>query len=77
MKLKMEIDMVFELLVLLYEKNVFELYIFFEMLDYYYGKYYVIYVIKLNGLVEGIDMESKSFEEIIKFFEGGVFNNVV
>lgn len=53
------------------------MYIFVEMFEYYYGKYYVIYVIKFNGLVEGIDMENKSLEEIIKFFDGGVFNNVV
>lgn len=73
----MEIYMVFELLVLFYEKDVLELYILVEMFDFYYGKYYVIYVIKLNGLIEGIDLVLKSLEEIVKFFEGGVFNNVV
>lgn len=69
--------MVFILLELLYVKDVLVLIIFVEILEYYYGKYYQIYVDKLNGLVFGIEYEGKSLEEIIKFFFGGVFNNVV
>lgn len=69
--------MVFELLLLFYEKNVFELYIFVEILEYYYDKYYNIYVVNLNNLILGIEFEGKSFEEIVKSFFGGIFNNVV
>ncbi|MEC8230935.1 MAG: Fe-Mn family superoxide dismutase, partial [Pseudomonadota bacterium] len=46
-----------------------------ETLEYHYGKHHATYVTKLNGLVEGTDMENKSLEEIIKSSEGGVFNN--
>ena len=67
--------MVFELPALPYEKNALEPHISSETLDYHYGKHHATYVTKLNGLVEGTDMESKSLEEIIKSSEGGVFNN--
>ena len=67
--------MAFELPALPYEKNALEPHISSETLDYHYGKHHATYVTKLNGLVEGTDMESKSLEEIIKSSEGGVFNN--
>jgi Fe-Mn family superoxide dismutase len=44
-------------------------------LEYHYGKHHATYVTKLNGLVEGTDMASKSLEEIVKNSDGGVFNN--
>lgn len=69
--------MVFELLLLLYVIDVLELYILKEILEFYYGKYYNIYVVKLNGLILGIEFENKFLEEIVCFLEGGVFNNVV
>lgn len=69
--------MLFELFVLLYVKDVLVLYIFVEIIEYYYGKYYQIYVINLNNLIKGIVFEGKLLEEIICSFEGGVFNNVV
>ena len=71
----METDMAFELPALPYEKNALEPHISSETLDYHYGKHHATYVTKLNGLVEGTDLESKSLEEIIKSSEGGVFNN--
>ncbi|WP_435276656.1 Fe-Mn family superoxide dismutase [Psychrobium sp. nBUS_13] len=46
-----------------------------ETLEYHHGKHHATYVAKLNGLVEGTDLASKSLEEIIKISEGGVFNN--
>ena len=67
--------MAFELPALPYEKNALEPHISSETLDYHYGKHHATYVTKLNGLVEGTDLESKSLEEIIKSSEGGVFNN--
>lgn len=69
--------MLFELFVLLYVKDVLVLYIFVEMLEYYYGKYYQIYVINFNNLIKGMVFEGKLLEEIVCVFEGGIFNNVV
>jgi len=46
-----------------------------ETLEFHHGKHHATYVAKLNGLVEGTDLENKSLEEIIKTSEGGVFNN--
>ena len=67
--------MAFELPTLPYEKNALEPHISAESLEYHYGKHHATYVTKLNGLVEGTDMASKSLEEIVKNSEGGVFNN--
>ena len=67
--------MAFELPPLPYEKNALEPHISAETLEYHYGKHHATYVTKLNGLVEGTDLESKSLEEIVKTSEGGVFNN--
>ena len=46
-----------------------------ETLDYHYGKHHNAYVNKLNGLVEGTELESASLEDLVKTSEGGVFNN--
>ncbi|UAA37922.1 superoxide dismutase [Fe] [Paraneptunicella aestuarii] len=67
--------MAFELPPLPYEKNALEPHISAETLDFHHGKHHATYVAKLNGLVEGTDMENKSLEEIVKTSEGGVFNN--
>ncbi|MFC3093199.1 superoxide dismutase [Fe] [Alteromonas sediminis] len=67
--------MAFELPALPYEKNALEPHISAETLEYHYGKHHNTYVTKLNGLVEGTDMENKSLEEIVKTSSGGVFNN--
>lgn len=67
--------MAFELPALPYEKNALEPHISAESLEYHYGKHHATYVAKLNGLVEGTDMASKSLEDIVKNSDGGVFNN--
>lgn len=67
--------MAFELPALPYEKNALEPHISAETLEYHYGKHHATYVTKLNGLVEGTEMASKSLEDIVKDSEGGVFNN--
>ncbi len=67
--------MAFELPALPYERDALEPYISKETLDYHYGKHHNTYVVKLNGLVGGTDLENKPLEEIIKTSEGGVFNN--
>ena len=56
-------------------KNALEPHISSETLDFHYGKHHNTYVQKLNGLVEGTDLEGKSLEDIIKTSSGGVFNN--
>ncbi len=67
--------MAFELPALPYEKNALEPHISSETLDFHYGKHHNTYVQKLNGLVEGTDLEGNSLEDIIKTSSGGVFNN--
>ena len=67
--------MAFELPALPYEKNALEPHISAETLEYHYGKHHATYVTKLNGLVEGTEMATKSLEDIVKDSEGGVFNN--
>ena len=67
--------MAFELPALPYARNALVPHISEETLDYHYGKHHNTYVVKLNGLVEGTELENKSLEEIIKTSEGGIFNN--
>jgi Fe-Mn family superoxide dismutase len=67
--------MAFELPALPYEKNALEPHISAETLEFHYGKHHATYVTKLNGLVEGTDLANKSLEEIVKYSDGGVFNN--
>ncbi|GAA4652021.1 superoxide dismutase [Fe] [Kistimonas scapharcae] len=67
--------MAFELPALPYERDALEPHISKETLDYHYGKHHNTYVVKLNGLVEGTELENKSLEDIIKTSEGGIFNN--
>ncbi len=67
--------MAFELPALPYEKNALEPHISSETLDFHHGKHHATYVTKLNGLIEGTELENKSLEEIVKSSDGGVFNN--
>ena len=46
-----------------------------ETLEFHYGKHHKTYVDKLNGLVDGKDLASKSLEDLIKTQSGGVFNS--
>ena len=67
--------MAFELPALPYAQDALEPHISAETLSFHYGKHHNTYVTKLNGLVEGTDLASKSLEEIVKTSSGGVFNN--
>ena len=67
--------MAFELPALPFAQDALEPHISAETLEFHHGKHHATYVLKLNGLVEGTDLESKSLEEIIKSSEGPVFNN--
>ncbi|KLV10732.1 MULTISPECIES: superoxide dismutase [Fe] [Photobacterium] len=67
--------MAFELPALPYAINALEPHISQETLEYHHGKHHNTYVVKLNGLIEGTELENQSLEEIIKTSTGGVFNN--
>ncbi|MGR6874955.1 superoxide dismutase [Pseudomonas sp. HK3] len=67
--------MAFELPALPYAKDALEPHISAETLDFHHGKHHNTYVTKLNGLVEGTELASKSLEEIVKTSSGGIFNN--
>ena len=67
--------MAFELPVLPYDRDALEPHISRETLDFHYGKHHNTYVVKLNGLIEGTELESKTLEAIIKTSQGGIFNN--
>ena len=67
--------MAFELPALPYDRDALEPHISKETLDFHYGKHHNTYVVKLNGLIEGTELEGKSLEDIVKTSEGGIFNN--
>lgn len=67
--------MAFELPALPYAKDALEPHISAETLEFHYGKHHATYVQKLNGLIEGTNLATKSLEEIIKSSEGPLFNN--
>ncbi|MCG8316507.1 MAG: superoxide dismutase [Fe] [Pseudomonadales bacterium] len=67
--------MAYELPALPYAKDALAPHISEETLEFHYGKHHATYVTKLNGLIEGTDMEGKSLEDIVKSSSGGVFNN--
>ena len=67
--------MAFELPALPYAKDALEPHISAETLDFHHGKHHNTYVTKLNGLVEGTELASKSLEEIVKTSSGDIFNN--
>ena len=67
--------MAFELPALPYDRDALEPHISKETLDFHYGKHHNTYVVKLNGLIEGTELEGKSLQDIIKTSEGGIFNN--
>jgi Fe-Mn family superoxide dismutase len=72
--------MAIELPPLPYDKSALEPHLTAETLDFHHGKHHNAYVVNLNNLIKGTDLESKSLEEIIKASAGdaskaGVFNN--
>ncbi len=72
--------MAIELPALPYEKNALAPYISAETLDFHHGKHHNAYVVNLNNLIQGSELENKSLEEIIRAVAGdasrvGIFNN--
>ncbi len=63
-----------------YDKTALEPYISAQTFDFHHGKHHNAYVVNLNKLIEGTDLEKKSLEEIIIATAGDsakatVFNN--
>lgn len=58
-----------------YAKDALAPHISAETIEFHYGKHHQTYVDKLNGLIDGTELESQSLEDIVKSSEGGVFNN--
>lgn len=67
--------MAFELPALPYERDALAPHISEETINFHYGKHHNAYVVNLNNLVAGTDMENMSLEEVVRASEGGVFNN--
>ena len=75
-----EMTMAFELPPLPFEKNALEPHISAETLEYHHGKHHNAYVVNLNNLIKGTDLEGQSLEAIVKASAGdaakaGIFNN--
>lgn len=74
--------MVFDFFEFFYGCDGLVLYILEEMLNFYYGKYYNVYVINFNKMIDGMDLVGVFLEEIVNVVVGdvlkvGLFNNVV
>ena len=72
--------MAFELPALPYAKDALEPHMSANTFSFHHEKHHNTYVVNLNGLVEGTDLEGKSLEEIVSATAGnpdkaGVFNN--
>lgn len=72
--------MAIELPKLPYERNALEPHMSENTLNYHYGKHHNAYVVNLNKLIAGTNLEGKSLEEIIVASAGdaskaGIYNN--
>lgn len=65
----------FTLFALPYESNALEPVISKQTVELHHGKHVQTYVNNLNGLIKGTPFENSSLEEIVKFSDGGIFNN--
>ena len=67
--------MAIELPALPYARDALKPHISEETIDFHYGKHHKSYVNKLNGMIEGTDLDNQSLESIVRSSDGGVFNN--
>lgn len=72
--------MAFELPALPYAKDALEPHMSANTFSFHHEKHHNTYVVNLNGLIEGTDLEGKSLEDIVAATAGnpdkaGVFNN--
>lgn len=58
-----------------YPQDGLEPHISANTLSFHYGKHHNAYVVNLNKLIAGTDLENKSLDEIVQKSEGGIFNN--
>ena len=65
----------FTLIELPYSLDALEPVISAQTLSFHHGKHLQGYVDNLNKLIAGTEYEGRSLEEIVKFANGGVFNN--
>jgi superoxide dismutase, Fe-Mn family len=75
-----DFHMAFTLPQLPYAKDALAPHISAETLEFHHGKHHNAYVVKLNELIAGTELEGKSLEEIIhatagKPYKAGIFNN--
>ena len=64
-----------ELIKLPYEANALEPVISQKTIEFHHGKHLQAYVNNLNNLIAGTKYENMSLEDIVKDWEGGIFNN--
>ena len=67
--------MAIELPALPYARDALKPHISEETIDFHYGKHHKSYADKLNGMIEGTDLDNQSLESIVRSSDGGVFNN--
>jgi Superoxide dismutase len=65
----------FELFKLPYESNALEPVISKQTVEFHHGKHVQAYVNNLNGLIKGTPFENSSLVDIVKYSDGGIFNN--
>ena len=65
----------FELFKLPYESNALEPVISKQTVEFHHGKHVQAYVNNLNNLIKGTPFETSSLVEIVKYSDGGIFNN--
>jgi Fe-Mn family superoxide dismutase len=65
----------FVLFKLPYENNALEPVISKQTVDLHYGKHVQAYINNLNNLIKGTLFENASLEDIVRYSDGGIFNN--
>lgn len=65
----------FVLFKLPYENNALEPVISKQTVDLHYGKHVQTYINNLNSLIKGTPFENASLEDIVRYSDGGIFNN--
>ena len=65
----------FELFKLPYESNALEPVISRQTVEFHHGKHVQAYVNNLNNLIKGTTFENSTLVDIVKYSEGGIFNN--
>ena len=66
---------VFELFKLPYESNELEPVLSKQTVEFHHGKHVQTYVNNLNNLIKGTPFEVSSLVDIVKYSDGGIFNN--